>query len=135
MYINKTQIRVRYSETDKMGYCYYGNYAAYFEVARVESLRNLNISYKELEDEGILLPVLDFSIKYYIPAYYDDLLSIECVITELPRSKIKFTYKTYNQNKECINFAHTTLAFINKKTRKPIRCPEKLINKLIKYIK
>jgi acyl-CoA thioester hydrolase len=135
MYINKTQIRVRYSETDKMGYCYYGNYAAYFEVARVESLRALDISYKELEDEGLLLPVLDFSIKYYIPAYYDDLLTIECSITELPSSRIKFTYKTYNEKKENINFAITTLAFINKKTRKPTRCPEKLINKLIKYIK
>jgi acyl-CoA thioester hydrolase len=77
MYSVKNQIRVRYAETDRMGYVYYGNYAQYFEVARVEMLRGLGISYKTLEDSGIMLPVLDFTIKYIKPAFYDDLLTIK----------------------------------------------------------
>ena len=80
MYTTEVKIRVRYAETDRMGYVYYGNYATYFEVARVESLRNLGFSYRSLEDEGILLPVLDFSIRYRRPAYYDDELTIKTII-------------------------------------------------------
>ena len=76
------QLRVRYGETDQMGYCYYGNYAQYFEVGRVETLRSLGLSYKQLENEGFMLPVSEFSVKYKSPAFYDDLLSIETTITE-----------------------------------------------------
>ena len=99
MYESEVDIRVRYAETDRMGYCYYGNYAQYFEVARVESLRSLGFSYKKLEDSGILLPVRDFSITYNKPAFYDDLLKIKSQIVELPAFRIKFRYKTYNQNR------------------------------------
>ena len=91
-----TKLRVRYSETDKMGFCYYGNYASYFEVARVEALREKGISYKELEDAGILLPVTHFEIKYFQAAKYDELLEIKTQITLLKGVRIAFAYQTYN---------------------------------------
>ncbi|MBP6403824.1 MAG: acyl-CoA thioesterase, partial [Bacteroidia bacterium] len=86
MYTSEIQVRVRYAETDQMGYVYYGNYAAYFEVARVEALRSLGFSYKKLEEDGLMLPVLDFSVKYFKPAYYDDVLTIKTTIRELPQA-------------------------------------------------
>src|SRR5690606_40487146 len=85
---NQTKVRVRYSETDQMGYCYYGNYAAFFEVARVEALRELGMSYKQMEEDGIAMPVLEYQIKYYKPAFYDDELIIETTITEMPKARI-----------------------------------------------
>ncbi|MFM7728720.1 MAG: acyl-CoA thioesterase, partial [Flavobacteriales bacterium] len=88
-------LRVRYAETDRMGYVYYGNYATYFEVARVETLRAIGITYKSLEDEGILLPVVDFRIRYFAPAHYDDEICITCAITEMPSARIRFQYQTH----------------------------------------
>ena len=117
MYTNEIQIRVRYAETDRMGYVYYGHYAAYFEVARVEMLRSLGFSYKKLEDEGVILPVLDYNIKYIRPGYYDDLLTIKTTIKELPTARMRFNYETFNEKKELINIAETTLVFVNKKYR------------------
>ena len=76
-FIHETKVRVRYGETDQMGYCYYGNYAQYFEVGRVEALRSLGCSYKALEDQGIMLPVSEYNVKYKRPAYYDDELTIQ----------------------------------------------------------
>ena len=77
MYKTKTNLRVRYAETDRMSYVYYGNYAIYFEVARVEAMKGIGMSYKELEDSGIIMPVLEYNIKYFKPAFYDDELTIE----------------------------------------------------------
>lgn len=134
MYHFKTKIRVRYAETDKMGYCYYGNYATYFEVGRVEALRNLGISYKELEDEGVTLPVIEFNVKYLKPAFYDEELTIHVYIKEMPGVKIKFTYETYNDKDEKLNFGDTVLVFVNAETRSPMRSPERLIKELKKYI-
>ena len=133
MYTSKTKVRVRYSEKDMMGYCYYGNYATYFEVARVESIRQLGFSYKKMEDEGIALPVLEFSIKYFKPAFYDDELTIETTITELPKARIHFTYKTFNENGVLLNEANTSLVFINKDTMKPCLAPEDFIEEMRKY--
>ena len=130
MYKSETKIRVRYAETDMMGYVYYGNYASYFEVARVEAIRQLGFSYRKMEEEGIALPVLDFSIKYFKPAFYDDELTIETTITEIPKAHIHFTYKTFNANKELINQASTTLVFINKNTMKPCSAPDEFIEKM-----
>jgi len=134
MYQFQVKIRVRYAETDKMGYCYYGNYATYFEVARVEALRNLGVTYKELEDEGTLLPVAEFNIKYVKPAYYDDELTVKVFIKEIPGVKIKFTYETYNDKDEKLNFGDTVLVFVNSETKSPTRPPVKLIEELNKYI-
>ncbi len=134
MYSYSVKVRVRYSETDRMGYAYYGNYASYFEVARVEALRNAGVNYKDLEDAGILLPVLDFSIKYIRPAYYDDELTIEVVVKELPSVRIKFEYKTFNDSGLLLNTGETTLVFVDKKTGKPRPPDETIVEKLKKFI-
>lgn len=134
MYTHQTQIRVRYSETDRMNYVYYGNYAQYFEVARVEALRSLGVSYKKLEEEeGVLLPVLDFQIKYFKPAYYDELLTIQTTITQMPQARIYFEYEILNEKNEIINKASSTLVFVRKNTGKPMMAPESLLSKLQSY--
>ena len=112
MYQSEINIRVRYAETDQMGFCYYGNYAQYFEVARVEMLRSLGVSYKMLEDQGILLPVTDFSIKYIKPAYYDQNLTIKTFMRILPNVRIAFDYETFNESGELLNEARTELVFL-----------------------
>jgi acyl-CoA thioester hydrolase len=93
MYISETKLRVRYAETDRMGYAYYGNYAQYYEVGRVEALRQLGLSYRSLEDSGIFLPVLHYSVKFFKPAFYDDLLTVRTIIKEIPQTRIKFFYE------------------------------------------
>jgi acyl-CoA thioester hydrolase len=133
MYTSTTKIRVRYAETDMMGYVYYGNYATYFEVARVEAIKKLGFSYRRMEDEGIALPVLEFSIKYYKPAFYDDELRIETTISELPKARISFTYQTFNEKNELINEAATTLVFINKSTQRPCAAPDDFIEAMKAY--
>ena len=122
----ETTLRVRYAETDQMGFVYYGNYASYFEVARVELLRKLGFTYKDLEEEGIILPVLDFSIKYFKPAFYDDLLTIKTLIKNKPSTRIHFEYETFSENGILLNKAETTLVFINRSNNKPMLMPEKM---------
>ena len=130
MYQFTVNIRVRYAETDQMGYCYYGNYAQYFEVARVETLRSFGVSYKDLENSGILLPVSEYNIKYILPALYDEQLSINCAIKEITEFKIKFDYNTHNEEDKLLNFGSTTLVFVDKQTKKPVNCPSTLKSKL-----
>lgn len=133
MYTTETQIRVRYAETDRMGYVYYGNYAAYFEVGRVESLRQLGMNYKTMEDSGVMLPVYGFSVNYFKPAFYDDLLTIKTTITEIPQTRIRFEYETYNEKGVLLNKADTTLVFIDTKTGKPCAAPKEFTEKLKRY--
>jgi len=134
MYNHTTQIRVRYSETDRMNYVYYGNYAQYFEVARVEALRNLGISYKELEEvEGVMLPVLDYQIKFFKPGFYDELLTINTSIVKMPEARICFEYDVFNEKNELINKASTTLVFVNKATGKPMPAPANFLKLLQPY--
>ena len=134
MYQSNVNIRVRYAETDQMRYCYYGNYAMYYEVARVETLREIGFNYKSLEDDGVLLPVIEFNIKYLKPAFYDEQLKIICKIPIIPNIRIKFEYETYNEKKEMINFGNTTLVFLNKISKKPVNCPKPLLDKLNQYL-
>ncbi|MES2286321.1 MAG: thioesterase family protein [Bacteroidota bacterium] len=133
MYISETSLRVRYAETDRMGYVYYGNYAQYFEVGRVEALRQLGTSYKEMEDNGIMLPVYSCNIKYLKPAFYDDLLVIKTVIKDLPTAKITFEYEIYNQKGELLTTANTSLVFIKMATNKPCQAPGSFIEKIKVY--
>lgn len=133
MFISEVQLRVRYAETDQMGFVYYGNYAAYFEVARVEALRSLGFSYKKLEGSGVLLPVMNYSIDYLKPAFYDDLLTIKTTIRELPTAKIRFEYETYNESDVVINKANTTLVFIKKETNRPTAAPQDFMEMISKY--
>ena len=130
MYNSEISVRVRYSETDQMGYVYYGNYAGYFEVARVEALRNLGMSYKAIEQQGIFLPVYTYAVKFFKPAYYDDMLVIKTEVREIPLARITFHYKTYNQDDRLLNEAETTLVFLSRETGKPIAAPNELVAKL-----
>ena len=126
MYQHKIQTRVRYAETDQMGYVYYGNYATYYEIARVEAFRNLGFPYKELEKMGIGMPVLSLNVKYHQPGKYDDLLTIKVIIPEQPRARIKFEYEVTNEAGELINTGSTELVFIDMQSGRPIRMPKVL---------
>ncbi len=130
MFVNETSLRVRYAETDRMGYVYYGNYAGYYEVGRVEALRSLGMSYREMEDSGIMLPVLTYNIKYFKPSFYDDLLTIQTIIPEIPGTRIKFLYKMFNAQRVLLNEGETTLVFVNIKTGKPCQAPADFIDKI-----
>lgn len=130
MYISETTVRVRYAETDRMGYVYYGNYAQYFEIGRVEALRQLETSYKEMEDSGVMLPVYACNIRYLKPSFYDDLLVIKTSVKELPTAKINFDYEIFNEKSELLTTGNTSLVFINVANNKPCRAPEYFIERI-----
>jgi len=111
--------RVRYAETDQMGYVYYGNYATYFEIARVETFRNIGFSYKEMEETGILMPVVQLNTKYIKPLFYDEEFSVKVTINKKPAVKIIFEYEVNKQKKELTTTGETILVFVNKDTGKP----------------
>ncbi len=130
MNINTISFRVRYGETDQMGVVYHGKYADYLEIGRTEWLRSYGITYKNMEEEGIILPVIHLQIEYKKSAKYDDLLTVETRLKKKPMIKIAFDYKIYNESRELLAEAHTVLAFINKATSKPMKCPDYLLSKL-----
>ena len=123
---HQTSLRVRYSETDQMGYCYYGNYASFFEVGRVETLRAAGMSYRELEDSGVMLPVSTYNVRYKSPAKYDDLLVVETTISEVSGARITFDY-TITCEDRLVATANTVLVFVAKETMRPIAPPESFI--------
>jgi acyl-CoA thioester hydrolase len=134
MYSHDFQLRVRYGETDQMGYLYYGRYAEYFEVGRVETIRSLGLSYKELEDEhGIWLPVVSMEMRFVRPAYYDDLLTIHTEIRKLPDTHITFHSEIFNEKRKLINAGTVRLCFFNAATKKVVPAPELLLGKLHPY--
>jgi acyl-CoA thioester hydrolase len=128
MYRSETTVRVRYGETDQMGYVYYGNYGMYYEVARVESLRQLGLTYKAIEAQGIIMPVLENKSKFIAPARYDELLRIVCIIRDKPGIRIKFEYEIFNEENKLIHQGETLLVFVDKKTNKPCRPPNEMEN-------
>ncbi|ANI89527.1 thioesterase [Arachidicoccus ginsenosidimutans] len=134
MYKSTTQIRVRYAETDQMNVVYYGNYAQYFEVGRVEAIRQLGYSYKEMEDDGIILPVVELHTRYLRSAAYDDLLTIITTIKDLPVAhEIVFHSEIFNENNKLLTTGEVHLFFLNKETKKRTIMPEKMLNKLKPY--
>ena len=133
MFQSTTKVRVRYAETDQMGYCYYGNYAQYFEVGRVETLRSLGISYKELEEKGIMLPVVHYSVDYKSPAFYDEELEITTLIAEIRGPRITFNYVIINAEGKTIAKATTDLVFILKDRMRPTAPPTFFINLIEKF--
>jgi acyl-CoA thioester hydrolase len=133
MYTFETPIRVRYGETDQMGYVYYGNYPLYYEVGRTEMLRSLGLSYRKMEESGILLPVHSLNIKYIEPARYDDLLRLRVILKELPTAKIHFYYEIFNEQNKLLNTGETVMVFVDAQTRRPRRAPETLMNGLMKF--
>lgn len=117
-------VRVRYSETDQMGVVYHGNYAQYFEMGRVEWLRNIGVSYKSMEEEGVMLPVISLNMCYKKSAFYDDLLTIKTIFKKQESVKIEFDYEVRNQNAELLTIANTVLVFVDKKTGRPTLPPQ-----------
>lgn len=135
MYFFDTEIRVRYSETDQMNYVYYGNYGAYYEVSRVEAMRDLGLCYKSVEEKGLIMPVLSMAVKYKKPAFYDDVLKFRCYIKEMPKVRIKFDYEVFNQNGELINFGETVHAFVLKDSLRPVIIPDWFHERLLPFFK
>lgn len=133
MHFNKISFRVRYGETDQMGVVYHGNYAQYLEMGRVEWLRELGISYKNMEKNGIMLPVVSMCLDFKKSAVYDDLITVETRLKKLPLVKIEFDYTIYNENQEILTLANTVLAFLDVKTKRPIKCPDAILKKIGKY--
>ena len=127
---SRTQIRVRYGETDKMGFVYYGHYALYLEVGRAEAMRQLGLSYKEMEDLGIIMPISHLEIKYVSPARYDDLLTVITTVRELPAARMHFEYEIHKPGNILVCKAKTTLAFINHTTSRPVPAPKWFLDKI-----
>ena len=119
--------RVKYYETDKMQYVRHSNYAKYFETARIEWLREVGVSYDEMEKNGVMLPVVNLNTNFKRPARYDDLLTIKTDIKQVPDVKIIFTYKVYNQDHDLLTIGESTLVFVDMKKNKPVRCPESIL--------
>src|ERR1700735_4158026 len=136
MYTTTTQIRVRYGETDQMGYLYYGNYALYYEVGRAESIRELGFTYRQLEEMGIMMPVAELNVQYFRPALYDDLITVKTILKELPEgAKIQFHSELYNEEGQLLNKGVTTLVFYDPKEKKRTNTPVELYDRLSPFFK
>ncbi len=131
MYISETKIRVRYAETDQMNRVYHGNYALYFEQARTESIRQLGLTYKEMEAMDIIMPVIELHCKFLRPAHYDDLLTVKVILKELPVDhRIEFHHEVYNEKGKLLTLGNIVLFLINSKTMKKTVMPEVLMQAL-----
>ncbi len=134
MYSFDFQKRVRYGETDQMGFVYYGNYAQYYEIGRVEMLRSLGMTYKYMEEElGIMMPVVSMQVRYLRPATYDQLITIRTTLRELPDTKITFHMELFNEEGKLLNAGQVALKFLDPKTGKTVPTPPELLNKLAPY--
>ncbi len=129
-YQNRFSFRVRYGETDQMGVVYHGNYAQYLEMGRVEWLRSLGFSYKQMEKDGIMLPVISIQMHFRKSATYDDLLTVITKLSKPPLVKIEFDYEIRNEQDELLVTANTVLAFMDMRTSKPVKCPAGILEKL-----
>lgn len=134
MFSTSTEIRVRYGETDRMGYLYYGNYALYYEVGRTDMIRQLGMSYRMMEEQGIILPVSELKSRFLRPALYDDLITVKTILREWPRdSRITFHSELRNEAGELLNAGAVTLVFLDAESRKKVPLPEDLAEKLRPY--
>ncbi|MFV9551334.1 acyl-CoA thioesterase [Algibacter sp. PT7-4] len=128
MKIDEIQIRVRYGETDQMGVVYHGNYALYLEMGRIEWLRKLGVSYKSMEENGIMLPVVSLSVNYKKSAGYDDVINVKTQLKNKPTAKIEFEYEITNKDGEILTTASTVLVFVDMKTGRPIKAPKYILD-------
>lgn len=127
---HNTFVKVRYAETDQMGVVHHGNYAEYLEIARLDWLSELGVSYKTMEKEGVMLPVYELNFKFIQSALFDDTIKIVTKLKKTPAVKIEFEYEIYNQEEQLLSTASTVLVFMDVQSRKPIRCPEYILKKL-----
>ena len=128
MIFDEIQIRVRYGETDQMGVVYHGNYPLYLEMGRIEWLRKLGVSYKTMEENGVMLPVISISINYKKSAGYDDVINVKTQLKNIPTAKIDFEYEITNEKGEILTTASTTLVFIDMKTNRPMKAPQYMLD-------
>ncbi len=126
----ETRLRVRYAETDQMGFVYYGNYPQYYEVGRADAMRKLGMTYKEMEAKGVVMPIARMEVKYIRPARYDDLLTVKTTVPVLPEARMHFDYEIYNEEGVLLNKGLTILAFLNKETGRPCAAPDWFFKKL-----
>lgn len=133
MFSFETKLRVRYAETDQMGYVYYGNYAAYYEVARVEMLRSLGTSYRAMEESGVMMPVTDLQVKYHKPIRYDEEITIRIHIREMPAVRIRFEYELFDEQGDLANSGETTLVFVDMKRNRPCKAPADFLASLAPF--
>jgi acyl-CoA thioester hydrolase len=132
MNFHEFKVRVRYAETDQMGVVYHGNYAQYFEMGRVEWLRNLGLSYSFMEKNGIMLPVVSLTINYKKPARYDDLLTVRTIFKKQVSVKIEFDYEIYSEAGELLTTGNSVLVFVDMKTGRPVLPPDYVLESLKK---
>ena len=121
-----TKIKVRYGETDQMGVVYHGNYAQYLEIARIDWLNSVGVSYRKMEENGVMLPVLSLNSKFIKSALFDDVLTVTASLKKMPTVKIEFDYEIHNQKGDLLTQANTVLVFVSKETKRPIKCPDEL---------
>lgn len=133
MYTHQTNIRVRYSETDKMGYVYNGNYATYYEIGRTEMMRSLGMDYSKMEESGIMLPLLELKCKFIKPAYYDQEITIKTTVKEKPGIRMLFDYELFNEAEELINIGSTTLVFFDMAKQRPCAPPAYFMERIEQY--
>ncbi|MUU76832.1 acyl-CoA thioesterase [Winogradskyella endarachnes] len=133
MIYNETKLTVRYGETDQMGVVYHANYAVYFEVGRTEWLREFGLSYREMEAEGIMLPVVSLTVNYKNSARYDDVVKVKTTLKKMPTASIEFEYELRNESDILLATGNTILAFIDVEKNRPTRCPKYLLDKLQNY--
>jgi len=130
MFVNTTKIRVRYGETDQMGYMYYGNYAEFYEVGRVDMLRSLGLTYRGMEEFGVMMPVLELKCRYIKPALYDEEITVKVIMEKMPGVRIHFKYELFNEKSELINIGETLLVFVDMKTKRPCMAPQYFLDKM-----
>lgn len=130
MHSHTTEVKVRYGETDQMGIVYHGNYAQYLEIGRTDWLFALGFSYKSMELEGFMLPVVELKIKYCKPAFYDEILTVKTTLIKTPKFSIEFNYEIKNPKGELITTAYSKLVFVDAKTRLPTQCPQFFLDQL-----
>ncbi len=131
MFIHDTKIRVRYKDTDQMGRMHHANYAVFFEEARTEMLRSQGLTYKQMEEMGVMMPVLELKCKFLKPALYDEVLTVTTKVTQLPAVRMIFYYEVYNEQKILITTGETTLVFVDMKKNKPCIAPKVFMDKMI----
>jgi len=134
MFESTTQVRVRYAETDQMNVVYHGNYAQYFEVGRAEGIRQLGLTYKDIESMGVIMPIVEFHSRFIRPAHYDDLLTVKTMLREIPVDhKIEFYQEVFNEEGKLLTTGRIVLYFINAKTREKTMMPSPLLDRLLPY--
>ncbi len=134
MFTHKTQIRIHYALTDQMGFVYHGHYAQFYEIGRTEALRSLGVTYKDVEAIGVIMPVIEIHTKFLRPAKYDDLVTVETTVKELPtHHKIVFHGEIFNEQDELLNSGTVTLFFMEAKTMRRCDMPDMIRERVKGY--